>query len=177
VQLANTDASDDARVFMDIVFIESAQYLFSHSGHIATRMLTRRRSLFPVLGAANRLANETEKRTQPIVPNAASIETTNIDDFVQPASEIFRIYQMWSPEFIGFCPPAMVCIITGPAAIMLRYARRLRKDQNSGKDPLQPSIQEDLLILILSQFATYWNIGLLLLGQSPGKPTSKRKAC
>lgn len=59
----------------------------------------------------------------------------------------------------------MVSIITGPAAIMLRFARHMRKEQNGG-DLSQPSIQEDLLVLILKHFAHYWNIGVFLLGQS-----------
>jgi hypothetical protein len=128
-------------------------------------MLARLRTDDSIVPPADRFVVERERRLHPIVPNATAIATTNIDDYIQPASEIFRLYHLWSPEFIGFCPPPMVCIIIGPAAIVLRYARSLRKDQNIARDASQPSIQEDLLILILSQFAAYWNIGLLLLGQ------------
>lgn len=95
---------------------------------------------------------------------SAGIASTRIEDFIQPATEAFRIYQSWSPEFIGFCPPPMVCIITGPAAIMLRFARHLRKIENYGDISETPSIKEDLLILILGKFAQYWDIGRLLLG-------------
>ena len=58
----------------------------------------------------------------------------------------------------------MVSIITGPAAIMLRFARHMRKEQNGG-DTSQPSIHEDMLVMILRHFAHYWNIGLFLLGE------------
>jgi hypothetical protein len=128
-------------------------------------MLTRRNSSEPVLTGTNRFIERTNAPVPPVLPSKAAIAATSIEDFIQPATEVFRLYQSWSPEFIGLCPPPMVCIITGPAAIMLRYARHLRKEQNGGEN--EPSIQEDLLILILSHFARYWNIGLLLLGQSP----------
>lgn len=137
-------------------------------------MLSRRASNEPILTASNRFVDKAYEPSVFASPAATSSVTTNmsagiantiIEDYIQPAKEAFRIYQSWSPEFIGFCPPPMVCIITGPAAIMLRYARHLRKVENAGGDPGRPSIKEDLLILILSKFARYWNIGLLLLGK------------
>ncbi|CZR65129.1 uncharacterized protein PAC_15029 [Phialocephala subalpina] len=147
--------------------------LMIQGGHIATRMLSRRASSEPILTGSNRFVDKAYAPSITLSPAAASPVTTNmlaaiantsIEDYIQPATEAFRIYQSWSPEFIRFCPPPMVCIITGPAAIMLRFARHLRKIENAGGDPGKPSIKEDLLILILSKFARYWNIGLLLLG-------------
>jgi hypothetical protein len=130
-------------------------------------MLNRRNSssFEPILTGTNRFFEKTSTPVPRVLPSKAVITATNIEDFIQPATEVFRLYQSWSPEYIGFCPPSMVCIITGPAAIMLRFARHLRKEQNGREN--EPSIQEDLLILVLSHFARYWNIGLLLLGLSP----------
>lgn len=48
---------------------------------------------------------------------------------------------------------------------MLRFARHMRGEQNGG-DTSQPSIQEDLLVLVLRHYGHYWNIGLCLLGES-----------
>jgi hypothetical protein len=136
-------------------------------------MLSRRASHEPFFATSNRFVDKAIEPSGFASPAAASSLTTNmssaiantiIEDYIQPAREAFRIYQSWSPEYIGFCPPSLVCIITGPAAIMLRYARHLRKVENAGGDRGKPSIQEDLLVLILSKFAQYWNIGLLLLG-------------
>ncbi|KAH7018785.1 hypothetical protein EDB80DRAFT_818696 [Ilyonectria destructans] len=141
-------------------------------GHIATRMLSRRASKGQTLTGSTSFADSVYTSSGSVSPPAASsvtaaisaaIPNTSIEDYIQPATEAFRIYQSWPPEFIGFCPPPMVCIITGPAAIMLRFARHLRKVSNAGGDPPLPSIHEDILILILSKFARYWNIGLLLL--------------
>jgi hypothetical protein len=139
-------------------------------------MLSRRASNEPTLTGSNHFSDNSHTPSDSVSPSAATSVTTNmeaaiaytrIEDFIQPATEAFRMYRAWSPDFIGFCPPAMVCIITGPAAIMLRYARHLRKIENNGDDPGRPSVREELLILILSKFARYWNIGLLLLGLSP----------
>lgn len=136
-------------------------------------MLSGRASSEPILAPSSRFVDKAYTPSNSVSPPSApsvtanmsaAIANTRIEDYFQPATEAFRIYQSWSPEYIGFCPPPMVCIITGPAAIMLRFARHLRKVSNAGGDPSLPSIQEDLLILILSKFARYWNIGLLLLG-------------
>lgn len=136
-------------------------------------MLSRRASKGQTLTGSTSFADSVYTSSVSVSPPAASsvtaamsaaIPSTSIEDYIQPATEAFRIYQSWPPEFIGFCPPPMVCIITGPAAIMLRFARHLRKVSNAGGDPSLPGIHEDILILILSKFARYWNIGLLLLG-------------
>lgn len=82
----------------------------------------------------------------------------------QPAAEIFRVFQGWPPDYIGFASPTLVCLVTGPRALLLRFARQMRRDQSEG-DAAGPSIQEDLLVLILRHFAHYWNIGIFLLGQ------------
>lgn len=81
------------------------------------------------------------------------------------AREVFQIYQDWSPDLIPFCPPLMVLLILGPNAVILRYALGCRIRQNE-EDDLVPSIEEELLILILGIFARYWNIGSFLLGMS-----------
>jgi len=57
--------------------------------------------------------------------------------------------------------PTIVCCIVSPAAMNLRYARHLRKDDK----PHESSSKEDLLVLILKHFAVYWDIGSLLLDQ------------
>lgn len=68
----------------------------------------------------------------------------------------------------------MVSIITGPAAIMLRFAIHMRKEQNGG-DISQSSIQENMLVLILRHLAHYWNIGLFLVGEFECKPITSEK--
>lgn len=135
-------------------------FLHSHCrARIITCILSQRASNEPVLTVSNRVFN-TEKHYQRAIPST----TAGIEDYSPPASEVLRIYESWSPEFIGFVPPTMVSMITGPAAMVLRCARHLRKEQNEG-DLSKPSIQEDLLTLILSHFARYWDIGALLLGE------------
>jgi hypothetical protein len=152
-------------MFIRLKHFKGSSNQFLCSSHIATRMLTRRNSSEPILTGTNRFLGKSHEPSTLVLPSKAAISATSIEDYIQPATEAFRLYQLWSPEFIGLCPPPMVCIITGPAAIMLRYARHMRKEQSGGEK--EPSIQEDLLILILSHFARYWNIGLLLLGKSP----------
>ena len=44
--------------------------------------------------------------------------------------------------------------------MILRCARHMR-----GGETGKPSIQEDLMVLILSHFARFWDIGRLLLGE------------
>lgn len=128
---------------------------------VAACILNQRMFPDPILTSSNRFICQTN---QAITHNRTS-SATRFEDYRQAASEVFRIYQSWPPEILEFVPPTMVSIIVGPAAIMLRYARHLRKEQNGG-DLSQPSIQEDLLQLILGHFARYWNIGSFLLGKS-----------
>jgi hypothetical protein len=60
----------------------------------------------------------------------------------------------------------MVCMIVGPGNMNLRLARLLRSDMQKSGGPLQPSIQEELLTLVLVHFARHWNIGHIILGKS-----------
>ncbi|KAL5324784.1 hypothetical protein ACEPPN_005902 [Leptodophora sp. 'Broadleaf-Isolate-01'] len=134
--------------------------LMIQSARIITCILNRRVPSEPDSAVSNEVFN-TGKTHERAVPSA--IPLADADNWFQPASGVLRIYQSWPPEYIGFVPPTMVSMITGPAAMVLRCARHLRKEQNGG-DLSKPSIQEDLLVLILSHFARYWDIGGILLG-------------
>ncbi|KIM93631.1 hypothetical protein OIDMADRAFT_61277 [Oidiodendron maius Zn] len=132
--------------------------LMIQTARVAACILNQRMLPDPILTSSNRFIDQTDQPRS----HGPSSSPARFEDYRQAASEVFRIYQSWPPEILGFVPPTMVSIIVGPAAIMLRYARHFRKDQNGG-DLSQPSVQEDLLHLILGQFARYWNIGSFLL--------------
>lgn len=97
-------------------------------------------------------------------PPPPPLSKKSLHQYRQPAAELFRVFQTWSPDFIGFAPPTLAALVIGPRAILLRFARQMRREQNGG-DVAEPSIQEDLLVLILRHFAHYWNIGIFLLGE------------
>lgn len=117
------------------------------------------------------LLNDPTPRQSPKPVHAPLPSSRSLHQYRQPAAELFRVFQTWPPDFIGFAAPTIVCLIIGPRAVLLRFARLMRREQNGG-DLAQPSIQEDLLVLILRHFAHYWNIGIFLLGKSHLLPSS-----
>lgn len=128
-----------------------------YSARITLCLLNSRTSTEPVLSSArtDRGFRETEPLSLPCIKSS-----------YQSAHEAFRLCQSLQPEYIRYLPPTMACLFTGPASIMLRYARHLRREQDQNGDQKEPSIQEDLIVLILGQFAIHWNIGFYLLGES-----------
>jgi hypothetical protein len=109
--------------------------------------------------------NPSTENTGGAVIKVPHIPATWIKDSYQFASEVFRIYQSWPPQYMSFMPPTTMPVIIGPAAIILRYARHLRIDRNGNGDISQPSIQEDLIMLIIGHASRYWNLGLHLRGR------------
>ncbi|RDL31816.1 uncharacterized protein BP5553_09218 [Venustampulla echinocandica] len=126
-------------------------------------VLSRHASSQPVFTGHNRFVNRSGRAT----PSGLHLGTASLENLQQPLYEIFRICRAWSPDFISLSPPTMVCMVVGPANTNLRLARLLRRGTEKSGVKSQPSIQEELLTLVLTHFARHWNMGHIILGNSP----------
>lgn len=93
------------------------------------------------------------------------VTDASIRSFHHPAQEVFRLCRTaWSPEYIKYAPPNFIYLVLGPEMMNLQVARLLRSKTEGNASVLscRPSVQEELLLLVLGQFARYWNIGSLV---------------
>lgn len=95
---------------------------------------------------------------------ATSQAGTRLQVYHQYTSQIFRAIHIWPPEYVALAGPLIACLILGPTAINLRVARELQSPPTTDNTT---NVQEELLKLVLTQFAKYWEIGSLLLGGAP----------
>jgi hypothetical protein len=116
----------------------------------------------PILTSSNRFLDQAGSPSPGGPLNAAA----SLETYYRSTNEAFRIFHMWSAEYIGLAPPSMVCIVVGPAAMFLRVARHLDQKERTREDVAQARIREKLLTLVLTHFARYWKIGSLLLSTS-----------
>lgn len=91
------------------------------------------------------------------------VTDASIRSFHHPAHEVFRLCRTaWSPEYVKYAPPNFIYLVLGPEMMNLQVARLLRTKSETGVLSSRPSVQEELLLLVLGQFAKYWNIGSLV---------------
>ena len=83
----------------------------------------------------------------------------------QHANQIIRSINGWSPDYMAYCSPNIICALFGPACLHF-----LSHSQNEvGR------INRELVGLVFAQFARYWNIGALMLGMSLPIPMCERR--
>lgn len=93
------------------------------------------------------------------------IAPTSLQSFRGHLNDLFRLFRTWSPEFIPFAMPDIGYCVIGPAAITLRLARSLGTTSKS-KQKSSPTVEEDILNLVLKRLAKYWEVGDVILGTS-----------
>lgn len=135
----------------------------NHRTHTIIELLKQRPSPKPLFTDSNRFVDQAGRP----VCGQAPVAILGPRSFEKPVDDVFRICRSWSPEFIALCPPMMVCLIAGPTKINLSLARLRTLDQATGKVVSRYSMQEELIVLILTHFARYWNVGHLILGKLP----------
>lgn len=61
----------------------------------------------------------------------------------------------------------MIGVVIGPAWIILKLANSLGARPYGIGDDFQPTLEEDLIFLIMTQLAHYWRLGSSLLSLCP----------
>jgi len=75
----------------------------------------------------------------------------------QHGHDIVRVVRAWTPDYIAYTTPFIVCSLLGPAAL------HFPADRSVAQELQITSIDRELVLLAIHQFARYWNIGSLLL--------------
>ncbi|OAP57294.1 hypothetical protein AYL99_08032 [Fonsecaea erecta] len=75
---------------------------------------------------------------------------------VQHAHEVIRAIKAWSPDYIAYSTPFIVCSLVGPAAMHVLQTRSV------GSTALS-SLNRDVICLAIAQFARHWGIGSIML--------------
>ena len=75
----------------------------------------------------------------------------------QHANQIIRAINGWSPDYMAFSSPFIICALFGPACLHFLSHKVSTNRPEVGK------INRELVGLVFAQFARYWNIGSLLL--------------
>ncbi|KIW50448.1 hypothetical protein PV05_12035 [Exophiala xenobiotica] len=110
----------------------------------------------PVFTGSNRMSSTL---LQGSIARGHSSTSGSLDKFRELMAQFFWTLRSWHPEHIAYAPPTMACLILGPGNMSLRMAIRSRKPTDTHSTGAQSSLEEDLLTLILTHFARYWNIG------------------
>lgn len=76
----------------------------------------------------------------------------------QHANEIIRAVNGWSPDYMAYSSPFIICALFGPACL------HFLSHKISTSRPEVGRINRELVGLVFAQFARYWNLGRLLLG-------------
>ena len=77
---------------------------------------------------------------------------------VQRGHDIISVVRAWTPDYIAYTTPFIACSIVGPAAMHFPSSR------SGCKEVQMTNVDRELVLLAINQFATYWNIGALLIG-------------
>ncbi|KIW88447.1 uncharacterized protein Z519_11016 [Cladophialophora bantiana CBS 173.52] len=136
--------------------------LMTISSTVILGLLERNTMSTPLFTVSNRMSSALLRG---FVVRAHSSTSGSLDKFREPITNFFRILQSWNPEHIAFAPPTMACLLLGPGNVNLGMALRLRKPTDSQSAGTQSSLEEDLLTLVLTHFARYWNIGHRVLSK------------
>ncbi|KAJ9602802.1 hypothetical protein H2200_012582 [Cladophialophora chaetospira] len=75
---------------------------------------------------------------------------------VQHAKDVLRAMKVWSPDYIAFSSPFIVCSLVGPAAMHILQA--CTEEPTAALSRLD----RDIVYLGISQFARYWGLGALM---------------
>ena len=128
----------------------------------------------PIFKASNTLiGRQCIQTTQGLIP------PTSLQAFRGHMNHLFRLLRTWSPEFIPFAMPTICYCVVGPAAVTLRLARALGRSPTKSRRTDDQTVEEDILTLVLTRLAQYWEIGGLLLGKFtddyPSEMTATKK--
>lgn len=77
----------------------------------------------------------------------------------QHGHDIVRVVRAWTPDYIAYTTPFIVCSLLGPAAM------HFPADTSISQDLQITSNDRELVLLAIHQFARYWKIGSLLIGR------------
>jgi hypothetical protein len=86
----------------------------------------------------------------------------SIHDFQQPVDEVLRLCRAWPHEGIVFAPPTFIFCVLGPEMMNFQITRSRRLKSEPAKRT-RHSLEEELLMLVVTHFARYWNIGGVVL--------------
>ena len=91
--------------------------------------------------------------------NSTNGRTATASKCVQHGHDIVRVVRAWTPDYIAYTTPFIACSLVGPAAMHF-------PDHESNSQGLQiTSVDKELVLLTIHQFARYWKIGSLLIGK------------
>ncbi|KAK5023622.1 hypothetical protein LTS07_009130 [Exophiala sideris] len=82
---------------------------------------------------------------------------------IQHAHDVVRAINVWSPDYMAYTSPFIVCSLVGPAAMHFSPL-----PGSSPGEPVQTqSLEREVVTLGIAQFARVWGIGSLMLGLYP----------
>lgn len=158
MQLAYHDGSDDTNVSVWLQLEVPLSDLWNSRSNLILGLLNQNVTDDPIFTESNSLVGRDHiQSTQDL------IAPTSLQSFRGHMNDLFRLFRTWSPEFIPFAMPDIGYCVIGPAAITLRLARSLGTTSNS-KQVSSPTVEEDILNLVLKRLAKYWEIGDVILG-------------
>ncbi|KAK7897436.1 hypothetical protein LTR67_005325 [Exophiala xenobiotica] len=76
---------------------------------------------------------------------------------VQHGHDIVRVVRAWTPDYIAYTTPFIACSLVGPAAM------HFLNHESSSQGLQITSVDRELVLLTIHQFARYWKIGSLLI--------------